>query len=47
MTKQTFLLCPTMVATPLQNFFKILSVDFTIWLRHLCKFFKNHESKNL
>ena len=26
------------------NFFKILSVDFTICWWHLCKFFKNHKS---
>ena len=39
--------CPTMVARPLQNFFKVLSVDFSICWWHISKFFKNHESKNL
>ena len=34
-----FLLSPTMVARPLQNFFKTLSVDFRIL------FFKNYVSK--
>ena len=33
--QETFLLCPTMVARPLQNFVKILSVDFTICWWHL------------
>ena len=44
-TKQAFLLCSTMVARPLQNFFKIFSVDFTICWWHLCKFLKNFKSK--
>ena len=34
-----FLLCPIKVASPLQNFFKILSVNFTIL------FLKSHISK--
>ena len=34
-----------MVARPLQNFFKILSVDFTICWWDFYKFFKNHKSK--
>ena len=46
MTKQeAFLLSPTMVAWPLQNFVKILSMDLTFCWWHLCKFFKNHKSK--
>ena len=45
MTKQAFLLCPSMVARPLQKFLKIISLDFTIWWWHLCKFFKNHKGK--
>ena len=46
MTKQeAFLLCSTMLARTLQNFFKILSMDFTICWWHLCKFFENHKSK--
>ena len=46
MTKQeTFLLCPTMVARPLQNFFKILPVDFAFCWWHLCKFLNIHKSK--
>ena len=34
-----------MVAMPLQNFFKILSVDFKICWLPVRKFFKNRKSK--
>ena len=38
---------PTMVGTLSNNFFKILSVDFTLWWWHLCNFIqKSKKSKS-